>query len=362
MKITKTIITVRELAHQYANNHEDGVSGFDGKLDIRPPYQREFVYKDKQRDAVINTVLKGFPLNIMYWAVTGEDTYEVLDGQQRTISICDYVNGDFSFNNRLFSNLQHDEKDRILEYALDVYVCDGSDSEKLEWFKTINIAGEELTDQEIRNAVYSGPFVSDAKRRFSARNCPAEQLYGAYLKGSAIRQDYFETAMEWLNNGHVEGYMSQHQQDNTSLELWNYFQNVFEWVKAVFPHYRKEMKGIDWGYLYNDFYTQTAKINPNTLENNIRELMIDDEITNKKGIYTYVLSGNERTLNLRAFTPKQKREMYEMQDGICVVCKKQFTLSEMDADHITPWSQGGQTEIDNGQMLCKEDNRRKSNR
>ena len=362
MKIQHRKIKIRDLVNQYENNHEDGVIGFDERLDIRPPYQREFVYKDKQRDAVIDTVIKGFPLNIMYWAVTGEDTYEVLDGQQRTISIGDYVNGDFSFNHRLFHNLQQDEQDAILDYELDVYVCDGKDSEKLEWFKTINIAGEELSPQELRNAVYSGPFVTQARRHFSAPNSPANQLYSDYLKGSAIRQDYLETAMSWINNGDIEGYMAKHQDDRNCHELWSYFQSVFEWVKLLFPHYRKEMKGIAWGELYNEYGSTTAHLDSDDLEKRVRELMIDDDITNKKGIYPYVISGDVHVLNIRSFTEKQKREMFERQQGLCPICDKTFKLKEMEADHITPWSQGGKTETANGQMLCRECNRRKSNK
>lgn len=358
MKIELKEITVRELTKDYQDNDENGVIGFNGKLDIRPPYQREFIYKPAQRDAVIDTVSKDFPLNVMYWAVRENGNFEVIDGQQRTISICQFVNSDFAFNGRYFHNLQNDEQEQILNYKLMVYFCSGTDSEKLEWFKTINIAGEELTAQELRNAVYSGSWVTDAKRYFSKNGCPAYGLGGDYLSGSAIRQDYLETAIKWINNGDIEGYMAEHQHDPNANELWLYFQSVINWVQAVFPNYRNEMKGIEWGELYNQFKNQN--FDSKKLEEEIKTLMIDDDVTKKKGIYWYVLTGKEKYLNIRAFTPQMKRQAYENQNGICAACKEHFELSEMEADHITPWHEGGKTNAENCQMLCKEDNRRKS--
>ena len=254
MKIELREITVRELTQDYEDNEENGVIGFNGKLDIRPPYQREFIYKDKQRDAVINTITKKFPLNIMYWAVRVDGNYEVIDGQQRTISVCQYVNGDFAYMFKYFHNLQEDEKEEILNYKLMVYVCSGTDSEKLEWFKTINIAGEKLTEQELRNAVYSGSWVTDAKRYFSKNSCVAYQIGSDYLNGSPIRQDYFETAIKWISKGNIEVYMSNHQHDPNALALWQYFQSVITWVQGTFIKKRtKFMKGVDWGDLYNEY-------------------------------------------------------------------------------------------------------------
>lgn len=358
MKIELKEITIEELTRGYQDNDEDGVIGFGGKLDIRPPYQREFIYKPSQRDAVIDTVTKDFPLNVMYWAVRENGNFEVVDGQQRTISICQFVNGDFAFNGRYFHNLQNDEQEQILNYKLMVYFCSGTDSEKLEWFKTINIAGEELTAQELRNAVYSGSWVTDAKRYFSKNGCPGYGLGGDYLSGSAIRQDYLETTIKWINNGEIEEYMAKHQNDPNANELWLYFQSVINWVQAVFPNYRNEMKGIEWGELYNQFKNQN--FDSKKLEEEIKILMIDDDVTKKKGIYWFVLTGKEKYLNIRAFTPQMKRQAYENQNGICAVCKEHFELSEMEADHITPWHEGGKTNAENCQMLCKEDNRRKS--
>lgn len=358
MKIELKNITVRELTKNYQDNNESGVVGFDGKLDIRPPYQREFIYKDAQRDAVITTVTKNYPLNVMYWAVRSDNTFEVIDGQQRTISISQYVNGDFAYQNKYFHNLTTDQKEQILNYELTVYICSGSESEKLEWFKTINIAGEKLTDQELRNAVYSGSWVSDAKRYFSKTNCPAYGLARDYLDGSAIRQDYLEKTTKWISNDDIENYMAKNQHEPNANELWLYLQSVINWTQTIFPNYRREMKGIDWGFLYNEF--KNNKFDSKILEVEISKLMEDEDVGNKKGIYTYVLSHKEKYLNIRAFSPNQKREAYEKQKGICFVCKEHFEINEMEADHITPWHEGGKTSAENCQMLCKEDNRRKS--
>jgi hypothetical protein len=358
MNIELKEITVRELTKGYEDNEEGGVIGFGGKLDIRPPYQREFIYKDRQRNAVIDTITKDFPLNVMYWAVREDGNFEVIDGQQRTISVSQFVEGDFAFNNRFFHNLQKDEQEQILNYKLMVYLCSGADSEKLEWFRTINIAGEKLTDQELRNAVYSGSWVSDAKRYFSKNGCAAYGLGGDYLTGSPIRQDYLETTIKWISNDAIESYMAKNQHEPNANELWLYFQSVINWAKAIFPKYRKEMSGIQWGDLYNEFKDQ--KFDSKKLEVQITKLMIDEDVQNKKGIYTYVLTRKEKYLNIRAFSPNQKREAYERQKGICIVCKEHFGLNEMEADHIDPWHSGGKTTAENCQMLCKDDNRRKS--
>jgi hypothetical protein len=356
MDIELKEITVRELTEGYIDNEEDGVIGFGGKLDIRPPYQREFVYGDKERNAVIDTLQKGFPLNVMYWAADKNGGFEVIDGQQRTISICQYVEGDFSFNDLYFDNLPKDKQDQILNYTLMVYYCSGEDSEKLDWFETINIAGKVLTQQELRNAVYSGSWVSDAKRYFSKNNRP--KIGDEYLSGSANRQEYLETAIDWISEGNIKSYMSKNQHEPNATELWLYFQSVINWVKANFSKYRREMKGIKWGFLYNEF--KSEKYDSKELEKQISFLMEDEDVGNKKGIYSYILTGKEKHLNIRAFNSKQKRESYERQKGICIECKEHFKIEEMEADHITPWHSGGKTDAKNCQMLCKEDNRRKS--
>jgi hypothetical protein len=239
-----------------------------------------------------------------------------------------------------------------------VYLCSGTDSEKLEWFKTINIAGEKLTDQELRNAVYSGSWVSDAKRYFSKNGCAAYGLGGDYLNGTPIRQDYLETTIKWISKDDIEHYMAKQQHEPNANDLWLYFQSVINWVKVVFPKYRKEMKGIQWGFLYNEF--KDKKFDHKKLEEEITKLMQDEDVTNKKGIYEYVLTRKERFLQIRAFTDNQKREAYERQKGICPVCTEEYQLEGMEADHITPWHLGGKTTADNCQMLCKDDNRRKS--
>lgn len=358
MKIELKEITIRELAEDYEDNSEGGVNGYAGKLNIRPPYQREFVYKDKQRDAVVNTLTRDFPLNVMYWAVCEDGTFEVVDGQQRTISICQYIEGEFAFNERYFHNLQKDEQEQILNYKLMIYLCSGTDSQKLDWFKTINIAGEKLTDQELRNAVYAGSWLADAKRYFSKTGCPAYSIGEDFLSGSPIRQDYLETVISWISNGEIEAYMAKQQHKPNANELWLYYQAVISWVKATFIKYRKQMKGIDWGTLYTEF--KDKDFDSAKLELEIAKLMEDEDVSNKKGIYAYVLTRKEKHLNIRAFSDNQKREAYERQKAICTVCKEHFELEEMEADHITPWHTGGKTNSENCQMLCKEDNRRKS--
>lgn len=360
MKIELKTITVRELTADYQDNAEGGVFGYGGKLDIRPPYQREFIYRDKQRDAVVVTVKKEFPLNVMYWAVREDGTFEVIDGQQRTISICQYVDSIFALDGRYFHNLQADEKEQILNYPLMVYLCSGTDSEKLEWFKTINIAGEKLSTQELRNAVYSGSWVTDAKRHFSKHGAPAQGLGGNYLSGALLRQEYLETAISWINHGDIEGYMGLHQHDPNANDLWLYFQRVIAWAKITFPTYRKEMKGLPWGDFFNDFKDMpwdSAK-----LEQQVTQLMMDEEVLNQKGIYAYLLSGHEKYLNIRAFSDTVKLQAYERQNGICSICGVQFQIEEMEGDHITPWSEGGKTDATNCQMLCREDNRRKGSK
>ena len=361
MKIELHHIKVSEVVQNYINNDEDGVIGYNGRLNIRPKYQREFIYDNKHRDAVIDTVNKGFPLNVMYWCRNLDGTFEVLDGQQRTVSLCEYVKGSYSINNLYFHNLTQTDKNKILDYELMIYICEGTDKEKLDWFKIINIAGEKLTDQELRNAVYTGEWLSDAKHYFSKRNCLADKIAGDYLTGSAIRQNYLETALDWISEGNIEKYMAEHQHHHSAIELWTYFQSVISWVQNLFPKYRKEMKGLNWGGFYNQY--KNNDYNPKKLEEQISLLMADeyDEITSKKGIYEYLLSGNERSLNIRTFKDNEKRKAYERQGGVCPKCGKHFDITEMQADHIIPWSKGGHTTIDNCQMLCADCNRMKSN-
>lgn len=360
MNIQLTQIKVKDLFEGYVDNEENGVYAYSGKLSIRPPYQREFVYDDKKRDAVIDTLRKGFPLNTMYWVKTDENAYELLDGQQRSLSICQYVHGDFAFNYQYFKGLTTEEQQQILNYELQIYVCEGTDKEKLDWFRIINIAGEKLTEQELLNATYTGTWLSNAKEKFSKTTCPAYRIGKDYLKGSPIRQDYLETVLDWISNGDIQNYMATHQNDENANEMWIYFQNVINWIKIVFPTYRKEMKGLPWGKFYNTYKDNTY--DPDELEKKIQELIQDDDITKKTGIYEYLLSNGslEKVLNVRAFTASQIRKKYEEQKGICPICGQHFEIEEMEGDHIIPWKDGGKTEYNNLQMLCKHCNRTKS--
>ena len=373
MHIEERKVTVREVTEGYFNNEEEGVVGYDEQLDIRPKYQREFVYKDKQRDEVIRTVMKGLPLNVMYWVDRGEQyendpnepRYEVLDGQQRTLSLCEYVDGEFSVDEKGFDNLPSDIREKILDYELFVYVCEGTDSEKLDWFRIINIAGEQLTDQELRNAVYAGSWVSDAKRYFSKTSktgCPTKNL-GAddYLKGTAIRQEFLETAISWAASAEgksIEGYMAEHQHDPSAVMLWNYFCSVIHWVKDIFPKYRKEMKGLPWGLFYNEHH-ERHDLDPKALEERVSALMADEDVQKKSGVYEYLLTGNEKVLSIRAFDQRTKREAYERQGHRCAICGEEFEFEQMHGDHIKPWSKGGRTAPDNCQMLCRNCNLKK---
>ena len=363
MKIQLEQITVRELTVGYRNDEEDGVHGFGGKLNIRPAYQREYVYNAKQRDAVIETVRKGYPLNLIYWADNGDETFEVLDGQQRTISICEYVAGKFSIDDEYFHTLQDDAREQILDYELMGYKCHGGPSEKLAWFETINIAGLKLSDQELRNAVYTGPWLTDAKKYFSKSGCAAYQMASDLMKGTPNRQDYLETVLSWISDGKVTQYMSDHQHHPTAIELWNYFTSVVNWVRSTFPAARKkEMCGLPWGRLYTEHKDKVLA--PKALEAEIATLMQDDEVTSKKGIYEFVLDKKEKHLSLRSFDNRVKREAYERQGGKCPKCPPEtdkHVLEDMQADHIMPWSKGGRTTADNCQLLCSPCNRKKSN-
>ncbi len=367
MKINLEEKKIRELVDGYEDSAENGVVGYHGKLNIRPAFQREFVYKEKDRNAVIDTVLKGFPLNVMYWCDDGSGNYELLDGQQRTVSICQYYNNEFSVlwngTQKIFGGLPKDKQNEFLDYPLMVYVCTGTESEKLEWFKTINIAGVELKEQELRNAVYTGAWLTDAKRYFSKSGCVAYNSARQYLTGEMNRQAYLETALEWISDRdgtNIENYMASHQTAQNAAELWLYFSAVITWVQTLFPTYRKEMKGVKWGLLYNKY--KDNPYDPQTLEKEVSRLMQDDDVKAKSGIYAYLLSGDEKHLSIRAFTDSMKRTAYERQKGVCPICKNTFAIEEMEGDHITPWCEGGKTELSNLQMLCKECNRRKSSK
>ncbi|MBR3627675.1 MAG: DUF262 domain-containing protein [Elusimicrobia bacterium] len=364
MDITLKEITIKEVVKGYKNNDESGVVGYNGKLNVRPPYQREFVYKEKERNEVINSINSDFPLNVMYWIVKDNGTYELLDGQQRTISICEYVVGNYFVNQKAFHNLTDTEQNKILNYKLLIYFCKGNDKEIQDWFKIINIAGEKLTNQELRNAIYTGQWLIDAKKHFSKTGCPAYKIAEKYMVGSPIRQEYLETVISWIISSRKEDdireYMGKHQQDKDANELWQYFQSVIDWITRLFPKYRKEMKSIEWGFLYNKY--KDNKYNSNDLEKEIQKLMEDDDVTSRTGIYEYLFDRKEKHLNIRKFSDNMKRKIYEKQKGKCKICKKHFEIEEMEADHIKPWVEGGKTIIENCQMLCKQCNREKSSK
>lgn len=370
MTIKQMDVTVGEITKGYINNEEEGVKGYGGLLDIRPPYQREFIYNEKEQQAVINTVLNGYPLNVMYWVKRSDDAecpYEVMDGQQRTLSLCEYVANVFAVDFKNFANQPADIRKQILDYKLTVYVCEGGESEKLAWFKTINIAGKPLNEQEIRNAVYAGPFVSDAKKHFSKTNCAAYRLGKDLVNGSPIRQDFFKKALEWMADHETRsgkpqtavGYMSQHQHDLNAMPLWTYFQSVLRWATDTFnmKKFRKIMKGLDWARFYDEYHEKVLDIRK--MEEQIADLLGDDEIQKPQGIIPYVLTGDEHYLDLRAFPEKIRLAMWEKQDHKCAHCGKELDIAFMEADHITPWCDGGRTVLENCQMLCRECNRRK---
>lgn len=374
MRIEPIKVKIADLVDGYRDSDEEGVVGYHGKLDIRPKYQREFVYGEKQEKAVIDTISKNYPLNVMYWVEKEDGTYEVMDGQQRTLSICHYYWGAFAVNWKGnlwgFSNLPDAEREQFLNYELDVYICkDGTDTEKLDWFQVINIAGEELTNQEIRNAVFAGSWVTDAKRYFSRSNCAAKRISDGYISKAWIRQAGLELAIEWVAKRDgltIDEYMRRHQHDSDCSDLWTYFNLVMTWVKMKFIGKHANLyTSTDWGEMYRKH--KDDQIDAKKLEEWISELLKDGEITNKKGILWYVLDNNEQHLGLRAFDEKTALEVYEEQGHKCVGVNcpehgRELEFHEMEADHIVPWSKGGKTVKENCQMLCRHCNRTKSNK
>lgn len=384
MYIEELKYSIRNLTKGFKDDAEKGVVAFNGHLDVRPPYQREFIYSDEKQKKVIDTIIKGYPLNVFYWSTTGVVGYfELLDGQQRTMSICKFINGDYSINYNgndvNFSGLPQDIQDRILDYELTIYKCDGSDSEKLEWFKTINIASEALTSQELRNAVYTGSWLSDAKKYFSQSNCPAVISGGDFIKGTPNRQEILEEVLKWISDANgmkIEDYMDKHKNDSNAKELWVYFKDVITWVRNNFGTNFKDMKMVKWGILYNK-YSKSHNVDSlgkilctidsiqglytrEEFLSEIQRLQDDDEVTSRQGIYEYILTGDERKLSIRKFPDKIKTKKYRQQGGTCALCHRPFEIKDMAADHIIPWSQGGKTIEGNCQLLCVECNSKKS--
>ena len=398
MKITNAQVKIGDLVDGYQDDDEGGVVGYadeqgEPRLDIRPAYQREFVYKERQQKAVIDTIMRGLPLNTMYWVkstdpATGVAHFEVLDGQQRTISICRFITGGFSVEDEhgatvYFGSLPQDVREAILGYELQIYVCEGSDSERLAWFRTINTAGETLTPQELRNANYPGRWLSDAKRFFSKTGGPADELSAGLVKGTALRQELLEKALGWIAAKQGLGgeepqttYMARHQDDPNAAELKRYWREMVAWVDEVFIGHggtrQKNMDGADWGRLYNA-HGERTDLDQDEIRAQVDQLMADGEVQAKKGIYEYVLLGSKtdpkslRLLNLRSFSEADKATMYARQEGKCADSSwtghdadEVFEQSEMQADHILPWSKGGRTDLSNGQMLCIACNAEKS--
>lgn len=378
MTITEMKLKVSELVRGY---HEDTatsrVVAWDGRLDVRPEYQREYVYNADQRDAVINTVLHGFPLSIMYFVRRDDGNYEVLDGQQRIISICQYATNHAisvkipsrtmpgMFDTVNYPNLFDEQLKAFNDYELSVYICEGTDDEKIDWFQVINIAGTPLEKQEILNAMLHSQWLTDAKSVFSRHNCAAHKRYGKYLKGEYIRQTYLETAFRWAADSEgltgkyaIRQYMQKHRGDANADALWKYFEDVFAWAKRSFGDYDASMKGVEWGLLYNRH--RDDKLDAAETRRQLETLLRDPEIKKKSGVYEYILTGEQKVLNLRQFEEGDRQTMYHRQNGRCAICGLPFDIKDMHGDHIIPWSKGGRTTLDNGQMLCTKCNLQKS--
>lgn len=362
--------TIRELVDGF---EEDVVTGrvvaFGGNLDIRPAYQREYIYKRPQAQAVIQTVINGTPLSNMYWWVRKDGGFECCDGQQRGISICQFVKNDWTVkyrgNDCYFRNLPRDVRERILNYELQVFEVDGPESEKIAWFRTINVQGAVMTEQESRNSVYTGTWLTKAKEYFSRSQYGADNAYGHLTGGTANRQDILEIALYWITGdvAKIEDYMGAHQDDDNADELKNYFIEVCEWAEKIIGEDDSPARiklGYKWGDLYREFKDK-FEINREVIEEKLDELIKDDEVNEKpKGFYPFIISGDSHELFQRQFKKSMKEKKYREQNGICAVCGEHFALNGMEADHIIPWKDGGKTVYENLQMLCTDCNRRKS--
>jgi hypothetical protein len=386
MKTTlKTEITVKDICEGFVYNELEGkgLFGLSGKLTIQPEYQRNYIYADGKKDvAVIESLLKGYPIGLIYFNKVTEDKFEVLDGQQRITSFGRFVTDKFAIKEngmeQYFTGIAADKRKKILETKLLIYVCEGEESEIKQWFQTINIAGIPLNSQEILNAVYSGPFVTLGKEEFSNSQNANIQKWSAYISGSVNRQDFFQCALDWVSQGNVGDYMARHRKDNNINELKTYFNTVIDWVSRVFTDVESEMRGLDWGRLYVEFHNKAY--DPAKISEEVHKLLGDPYVTDRKGVFEYILGGSVDTklLNVRVFDEATKKSVYSKQtveaetkgESNCPHCalghdankRKIWKLSEMDADHVTAWSKGGATSAKNCQMLCKTHNRAKGNR
>lgn len=379
--------TVEDLCQGFIfdKNENKGLFGLDGKLIIQPEYQRNYIYGDGKRDvAVVESLLKGYPLGLIYFVLNKDGQYEVLDGQQRITSFARFVKKTWPFavnwkgKTRYIDSLDDDDRDRVLHAPLTIYVCEGEPSEIEAWFETINIAGVPLVQQELRNAAYHGPFVTLAREEFSNTNNANMNRWQTYIKGDPKRQAILERALDWVSYGNIEDYMARHRNDRSIDELKNHFDTVIDWVDSVFEYTGKEMCGLEWGRLYNEYHHHPYS--KEKVEKRVDELLGDPQVTDHRGIFEYILGGEKDTklLNIRVFDKATIKKVYEKQtkeakkEGIsnCPLCalghdnnaKRIYKLSEMDADHVTAWSKGGSTDISNCQMLCKTHNKAKGNK
>ena len=382
----RTEITIKDICDGFIYNELEGkgLFGLSGQLTIQPEYQRNYIYADGKRDvAVIQSILKGYPLGLIYFNTVSDDKFEVLDGQQRITSFGRFVTNKFAIKDeqgmeQYFSSIASDKQIKILEAKLLIYECEGTESEIKEWFKTINIAGVPLNNQELFNAVYSGTFVTLCKEEFSNSQNSNIQKWSAYISGSANRQDFLECALDWVSKGNIEDYMSRHRFNNNITELRNYFTSVIDWVSTNFIDVESEMRGLEWGRLYETYKKQPYS--PQKVSDQVKQLYADPYIKNRKGIFEYILGGatDTKLLDVRVFDEATKKSIYTKQTSEaekksisnCPLCalghdsnkNKIWKLAEMDADHVTAWSKGGATDIKNCEMLCKTHNRAKGNK
>jgi hypothetical protein len=388
MKTSLKNYSVQEISEGFVYNELEGkgLYGLDGKLTIQPEYQRNYIYADGKRDvAVITSLLKGYPLGLIYFNKPTADTLEVLDGQQRITSFGRFITGKFAIKDengmeQYFTGLAKDKQEKILNSEILVYECEGSETEIKEWFKTINTVGVPLNEQELLNAVYSGPFTTAGKAEFSNSQNSNIAKWSAYISGSAIRQDFWAKALEWVSKGqdNIGGYMSAHRNDTNINEVKTYFNTVIDWVSTIFKDVESEMKGIEWGRLYEQYHT--TPYSPDELSEKIQALYGDGYVKNRKGIWEFVLGGSQdfKLLDIRIFDEPTKKSTYAKQtkeseakgESNCSLCAegheankaKVWKFEEMDADHVSPWSKGGATTAENCQMLCKTHNRSKGNK
>lgn len=364
-----TQIRIGDIAKGFIDDDEKGAKAFSNKLNLRPPYQREYCYGNNngvKEDAVVETILQGYPLGFFYWAENEDGTYEIIDGQQRTISFCRYMNNIFSFSKtqKKFFNLSKEQQQKIEDYKIFVCICKGNTDDRLEWFIKINTSPSIMKTQELLNAHYTGTWLSDAKRYFSKTNCAAQKISEDYVKGDANRQDILEVALNWITDGNPASYMSDHQHDANAKPLYDYFETVIKWIKTTFPTTNKVMKSVNWGKLWKTYHENKYDIAK--LEKQVNILMANESVTKKAGIYEFVLSGQNmdlaNLLSVRAFSEKDKQTAYAKQKGIDPFDEQHYKYDDMEADHIIPWVDGGTSTLDNLQMISKKHNRQKGAR